>query len=270
MGLLEGSMGSGGGSNSAESSSWSHGEGSSDSWSRTYGTEASLLSAQQAAKANEVQQNFFDQSMEFNAREAEKQRAFNAIMGNTIYTRSMKNMLEAGINPILAAQNGLSGANVNSGVAASASAPSAFMGQTFADQASASHSQWSSDSESKSKSSGTSWQNSESGLATGLQLLGSAIGGAIEKLNGAQTINVALDGIDKIFNKDKGNVDKQYSDFAETVADMTGASKSKVKDTLMTKDSSKYKALTNAVSGKNNPALYKSPGRINEASWGKK
>lgn len=266
MGLLEGSMGAGGSTNSAQNYATSVGSGMSNSYSRTYGTEASIRSAQEADRANATQKAWMNEAMAYNASEADKNRAFNLLTGSTVYSRSIKDMINAGINPILAASFGLSAANVNSGSAASITTPSAFMGQTFADQESASHSEWATKSESRGSSQGSSWQNSESGLATGLSLLGEAIGGAIEKLNGSQKIDIALTGLDKAFNKDKGDTDKQYSDLVGTTADLLGINKNKAKDTMMTKDSGKYKAMTNSLKN-NNPALYKSPSRINESSW---
>lgn len=195
MGIFDGSTSASGNSSSAESSSWSHGEGFSDSWSRTYGTEASIRSAMEADRANALQEYWMNKEMAYNASEAQKQRDFNELMGNTLYTRSVKNMMEAGINPILAAQSGLSGANVNSGATASISAPSAFMGQTFADQASASHSQWVSDSGSESHSSGSGWSNSESGLATALQNMGEFIGAGLSALSSAKFMDLSLGDI---------------------------------------------------------------------------
>lgn len=192
MGIFDGSNSVSGNSSSAESSSWSHGEGFSDSWSRTYGTEASIRSAMEADRANALQEYWMNKEMAYNAAEAQKQRDFNELMGNTLYTRSVKNMREAGINPILAAQTGLSAANVNSGATASISAPSAFMGQTFADQASASHSQWVSDSGSESHSKGSGWSNSESGLATALSNMGEFIGNGLNALSSAKFMDLQI------------------------------------------------------------------------------
>lgn len=236
MGILDGSASSGGSVNSAQNASFSNGNGMSNSYSRTYGTEASIRSALEADRANAKQQDFFNQTMAYNAAEAQKQRDFNYLMGNSIYTRSVKNMIEAGINPILAANFGLSAASVNSGAQASVSSPSAFMGQTFADQVSASHSEWASHSESKGSSKGSSWNESESGLAQALENMGNFIGAGLNALSSAKLFDITIgDGtkgsssqtasevgsaikkslknkIDKSINKATGNHGIQFSD----------------------------------------------------------
>lgn len=208
-GALSGSSGNGGSQQSAQavSNSTSNYKSNSfsDSWSRTYGSEATAKSYQEAIKAHERQQQFFDEAMRYNATEAYAQRAFNEMMGNTIYTRSVKNMMEAGINPILAANMGLSGASVNSGAAASIATPSTFMGQTFADQASASHSEshasGGSESSSHSNSSGSGWNSSESGLATGLAQLGSAVQNGLQALSSAKLFDITIGGKDSTAGK---------------------------------------------------------------------
>lgn len=59
---------------------------------------------------------------EFNAKEAQKLRDWQENLSNTSYQRAMKDMLAAGLNPILAYQQG--GAGVPSGSSASANAAS--------------------------------------------------------------------------------------------------------------------------------------------------
>lgn len=63
-------------------------------------------------------------SSEFNAREAAKNRNWQEYMSNTAHQREVRDLLAAGLNPILSAMNG-NGASVTSGATASAgSAPS--------------------------------------------------------------------------------------------------------------------------------------------------
>lgn len=210
MGIFDGSVSAGGSQNSSTNSAHSESSG----YSRTYGTEASIRSAMEADRANAVQKNWFEQEMAYNAEQAQLQRDFNELMGNTIYTRSVKNMMEAGINPVLAANFGLSAANVNSGSTASASAPSAFMGQTFADQVSA----WSSSSDSYGEGSGSSWNNSESGLATALSNMGEFIGSGLEALSSAKLFDIKIgnEGGNSVASKIASSIKDKVKDYFKT------------------------------------------------------
>lgn len=173
----------GGSVNSASNLSQNVSNSSSQSFSRTYGTEASLRSYEEAVRAHERQREFFNTAMAYNDLEAQKQRDWQEEMANTIYTRSVKNMIEAGINPVLAASAGLSAANVGSGASANISTPSTFMGQTFADQVSGSGSISHSEGFSKGSSSGSSWENSKWGLAEAIEQMGDFAENTINQIN---------------------------------------------------------------------------------------
>lgn len=225
------------------------------SQARTWGREATAQAINSANQANAYAAQMWQKTADYNADQAAIQRAWQEKMANTVYQRTVKDMVAAGINPILAANMGLGTASVSSGSTASMGNPMAFMANTIPESQSASQ------SESYGQSSG--WSESLSGLA----YLADAISGAIEKITGSQKIDIAINGLADIFNsgKDK-DVDQSYSKAAELISDITGTPMSEVKDKLVTKDSNKYNYMINNLK-KNNPALYKSPGRINEPSW---
>ena len=103
-------------------------------------------------------------------------------MAATNYQRTVADMRKAGINPILAANMGLGADSVSSGATASMSSPSTYMASSYADT----------NSSSNAYSNGSSWSQQESGLATGLQLMGEALGKAIGAMNSGSTINYVM------------------------------------------------------------------------------
>lgn len=188
MGLFDASTSASGSINTASNGSQSTGSG----YSVNYPATANANAAAAAELAFQRQKELNQMTMDFNREEAEKQRNWEAEMANTIYTRSVKNMREAGINPVLAAGMGLSGASVSSGATASFGGSSAPLSQTFMGSESANSSQ----SSSWGESNGSSWSNSESGLATFLNAMGTWVQGAIGALSSSHTINIALQGLE--------------------------------------------------------------------------
>lgn len=77
---------------------------------------ANAFNARQAEKQMNFQYQSAQDAMRFSAEEAEKNRQFQLMMSNTAYQRAMADMKAAGLNPILAAQNG--GASTPSGSSA--------------------------------------------------------------------------------------------------------------------------------------------------------
>ena len=186
--------------NMSEQEAWSHASSGTDAMT------ARLFSALAAEDAWQKSMGAFHEQMDFNREEAEKQRAWQAEMANTLYTRSVKNMKEAGINPILAANMGLSGASVGSGATASlGGSPSAPLAQNFMDSWSASDSyshgssfgEGSGSSWGNGSSWGSGWSNSEEGIITALEGLGGMANAALLGINSGnalENINNALGG----------------------------------------------------------------------------
>lgn len=214
----------GGSSNSAQSVSGSTGSSQGSSWSNVAGLEASANSAIEAGQAHERQKELLQMAQEYNSREAEKQRNWQADMANTVYTRSVKNMIEAGINPILAANLGLSAGNVGSGASASVATPQSFMGQTFAEQNSASQNSSSSNAFSQSSERGSSynrsesksneWSNSQSGLATGLRQMMDLGEDALNAINSSEALKKTME----LFNTSKEKIGDIAHDIEEDVS----------------------------------------------------
>lgn len=148
----------------------SYAEASSNGWSKVYGSEASAEDILRANEANKLQTAYMIAQMKYNASEAEKARAYETAMSNTAYQRQVKDLIEAGLNPILAV--GTSGASTPSVAAATGGLQSAHKANTYANQESYN------ESNSYSKSSGGSRSHSEQKTNTQLKSLLGSVGSA--------------------------------------------------------------------------------------------
>ena len=116
--------------NFSDMSSWE--SNMNTSMSNVYGTEASARDAIAADKANEAQYKFMQAQQAYNAAEAAKNRAYQTEMSNTSYQRAVVDLIKAGLNPILAAQN--MGASTPAGAYATSGLQQAYKANTYADQ----------------------------------------------------------------------------------------------------------------------------------------
>lgn len=193
---------SGGSINSGQTYNNSFNMSTNDSYaSSASGTDATTAREWSAMAADQAWSRdiaAMQMQMGYNAAEAQKQRDWQEKMANTIYTRSVKNMKKAGINPILAANMGLSGASVGSGATASLSGvPSAPLAQNFMDSWSASESYSHGSSYGEGEGGGWSngsswnngWSNSEEGIVTALQGLSGMADSALNLIQSGDTID---------------------------------------------------------------------------------
>ncbi len=78
----------------------------------------SAFNAEQAQLQREWSEQQSAKAMQFNAAEAQKNRDWQQMMSNTAHQREVKDLMAAGLNPVLSAMNG-NGAAVTSGATAS-------------------------------------------------------------------------------------------------------------------------------------------------------
>jgi hypothetical protein len=80
----------------------------------------SAFNAEQARVQRDWTEQMTAKQMDFNAAEAAKNRQWQEMMSNTAHQREVRDLMAAGLNPVLSAMNG-NGAAVGSGATASAS-----------------------------------------------------------------------------------------------------------------------------------------------------
>lgn len=168
--------------NNSYGNSWSEASESSESgsqgssWSHTLGSEASAADILRANEANDLQSQYLLAQMQYNSSEAEKTRNWEQAMSNTAYQRQVKDLIAAGLNPILAV--GTSGASTPTVANATGGLQSAYKANTYAD--SYSGSQNSSYSSSKGNSRSESNNKSETQLNSFLKAIGQGAKGVAE------------------------------------------------------------------------------------------
>lgn len=179
MGILNASQSASASINSANSQAMNQG--------RTHGREATEKATSAATIANNIAQSNWQEAAYFNAQQAQIQREWEEKMANTIYQRSVKDMIAAGINPVLAAGAGLGSAAVGSGASASINPAASYMQGIYPESESS--------GQSASESQGSSWSNSESGLVTALTQIGNVISSTIAAMNSSKAIDININGL---------------------------------------------------------------------------
>lgn len=204
MGIFDASTSASG--NVSQSSNFSN----ASSSGATYGTAASAQALANMREANAFTERMWERQAEYNSREAQKTREWQEQLANTTYQRTMRDMIKAGINPILAAGAGLSADSITSGATASVAGATGQALGAYPDSMNSSL------SHAEGQSSGSGWSSSESGLATFLTAMGQWVNGAIDALSSSQQINIALGTLEDWGQDFKDNVEYSKNDWNES------------------------------------------------------
>lgn len=223
LGLLNGTQSyqQGGSSNS----SYNYSTNDAVNWASTLGSgaSASQLSQQNAAEAARINRENMQMVMEYNAREALKQREWEENMSNTAYQRAVKDLKAAGINPILAAG---ASASTPSGAVASTTALQAQMAREYTD----SESYGESHGRAEGTASGSSWEYGESttNLANQAQTLVGKIAdlaGIIKDTNSSKKISNFLTDVNEGIKGAMWNFDQNVKSVKQWLRNVIGLDK---------------------------------------------
>ena len=99
---------------------------------KTFGSEATAKDILLAEQQNRMQRQYMLDEMEYNRKEAETSREWQERMSNTAYQRAVKDLMAAGLNPILAVGN--MGASTPIGATASSAMANAYRANVQADR----------------------------------------------------------------------------------------------------------------------------------------
>lgn len=191
-----------------QSSSYGYTSGTSATNAYTNGTAATLASNAQAATANAQAYSNWREAAEFNALEAQKQREWQEYMASTAYQRTVKDLKAAGINPILAAQNGATA--TGSGASANLATANSFMGSAYADTISSG----------QSATYGENWSNSDSGLLTFISGITEIAKGLYEQINSSSKVSQGIEKVKEYNSNLASEIVKRVGNKLEYGADM--------------------------------------------------
>lgn len=211
-----------GGSSDAWGDSFGYGgsQGQSENWSRTYGSEATAKDIELTKEQNLLQKSLWNEAADYNANQALQQMAFQERMSNTAYQRAVKDLLAAGLNPILAVGN--MGASTPVGAMGAMSSANAYRANVIADQASYGSSSSSSYNRSGSHNESHSWNEGHSGSWSESSSGSHSEGGSQSSGGGTSSSHSEPTYVKAI--EAAGNV----------ISDLTGSAKDIIDDTLFT------------------------------------